>query len=145
MAGSMQNKILFAVDNSQYARAGIPLIAKYSKADNAEVLVLHVMMPLPNLPMEEGSAFITFSRNLRLAAEELVAGYQEALTKAGVKCSTSIVDGDIVKTIIEVSEEEKCELIVMGARGQGELKSLLLGSVSSKVLQLSKIPVLIAR
>ena len=50
---------------------------------------------------------------------------------------TRIVDGDPAKAILEAAEEEGANLIVMGSRGLGTLKGLLLGSVSQKVSQLA--------
>ena len=143
MSGTI-NKILFAVDNSEYARAGIPLAAKFGKSENAEVLILHVLAPLPYLLAEEG-VIVKIDREMHLAGEELLLEFQRALEADGVKCSVRLAEGEIASTVIEVCAEEKCGLIIMGARGQGGLKSLLLGSVSHKVLQLSSTPVLIAR
>ena len=45
--------------------------------------------------------------------------------------------GDAAAAILEVAEEEKADLIVIGSRGLGRLKSLLMGSVSQKVAQLA--------
>lgn len=139
------NKILFAVDNSDCARAGIPLAARFGKAEGAPVLVLHVMMPVPYLLMDEGGALVKLDRQMRLAGEELILEFQKALEAEGVECLGRLEEGDVADGIIRVCAEENCGLIVMGARGQGELKSLLLGSVSHKILQLSKVPVLVAR
>lgn len=138
------NKILFAVDASEHARAGIPLAAKLGKSESAEVLILHVLPPMPYMLMNE-SILIQIDRETHLAGERLLQEFKQALEAAGVKCSVRQADGDVAGTIISVCEEEKCGLIIMGARGQGDLKSLLLGSVSHKVLQLSNTPVLIAR
>jgi nucleotide-binding universal stress UspA family protein len=55
---------------------------------------------------------------------------------------TVIEDGDPADRILEVAEREKADLIVMGRRGLGDLKGLLLGSVTHKVAQLSKCPCL---
>ena len=138
------NKILFAVDNSAHARAAIPLAGRFSKSEGAPVHILHVMLPMPYLLTEE-SVLLKLERELRLAAEELVLEFQNALEAQGARCSTEIVSDDIAQAIIDTCEKEKCGLIIMGARGQGGVKSLLLGSVSHKVLQLSHVPVLIAR
>lgn len=144
MAGST-NKILFAVDTSKHAKAALPLAARFSKAEAAQVLLLHVMLPMPHLLADEGGALLKLERELRLAGEELLNEYGDALKAQGVECSARIEEGDVAEAIIRVCEEEKCGLIIMGARGQGGIKSLLLGSVSHKVLQLSNVPVLISR
>jgi nucleotide-binding universal stress UspA family protein/GNAT superfamily N-acetyltransferase len=47
------------------------------------------------------------------------------------------------ETILSVAEKEGADLIAMGARGRGRLRNLILGSVSSSVLQQAKTHVLI--
>lgn len=144
MAGSIK-KILFAVDTSTHAKAAVPLVARFSKSEAAPVVVLHVMLPVPHLLADEGGALVKLERELRLAGEELLSEFTDALKAEGVECTGRIEDGDVAEAIMRVCEEEKCGLIAMGARGQSGIKSLLLGSVSHKVLQLSHVPVLISR
>lgn len=144
MSGSIK-KILFAVDNSSHARKGISLAAKLSKCEGAPVLLLHVMLPMPHLLADEGGALVKLDRELRLAGEEILLEFQKALEAEGVESLTRLAGGNVAEAIIDVCKEERCGLIIMGARGQSGIKSLLLGSTSHKVLQLSEVPVLIAR
>ena len=51
-----------------------------------------------------------------------------------------ILDGDPAKNILETAQDKEADLIVIGTRGLGTLKGLLMGSVSQKVAQLSKCP-----
>jgi nucleotide-binding universal stress UspA family protein len=48
-------------------------------------------------------------------------------------------------TILDFCEKEKYDSIVMGSRGMGKFKELVLGSVSSKVVHHSSCPVMIIR
>lgn len=52
--------------------------------------------------------------------------------------ATLLLDGDPVKQILEETEKEEVNLIVMGSRGLSDLKGLLMGSVSHKVSHLAK-------
>ena len=47
--------------------------------------------------------------------------------------------------IVRAAEERKCDLILMSSHGRRGLARLALGSVTDKVIQLSKIPVLVYR
>jgi nucleotide-binding universal stress UspA family protein len=62
-----------------------------------------------------------------------------------IAVKTVIEDGDPADRILEVAERQKADLIVMGRRGLGDLKGLLLGSVTHKVSQLSQCPCLTVR
>jgi len=53
--------------------------------------------------------------------------------------------GSIPKAILKVADAEKADMIVMGSRGLGIFKGAILGSVSQKVVEESKIPVMVIK
>lgn len=56
-----------------------------------------------------------------------------------------IETGSIPKAIVKVAETEKSDMIIMGSRGLGLFKGAMLGSVSQKVVEESKIPVMVIK
>ena len=60
-----------------------------------------------------------------------------------VECITVVSDYPY-QEIVDTAERLHCDLIVMGPRGRGALKSMLLGSQTLRVLTLAKVPVLVA-
>lgn len=56
-----------------------------------------------------------------------------------------VTNGNPALSILEIAEKRSCDLIVMGSRGLGAIKELVLGSVSHHVVQHSRIPVLIVK
>ena len=52
---------------------------------------------------------------------------------------------EIAETILKVAKKDRTDLIVLGSHGRGAVKGILLGSVSSKVIAQSDIPVTIVR
>jgi nucleotide-binding universal stress UspA family protein len=64
-------------------------------------------------------------------------GAAEAKRKGVSPISTRVEVGDSAAAILAVADEEKSDFIVMGTRGLGSIKGLLLGSVSHKVVQLA--------
>ena len=63
----------------------------------------------------------------------------------GIEIETHYVMGEPAIQIVKKAEEGNYQLIIMGSRGLGNIKGLMLGSVSQKVSQLSHCPVLIIK
>ena len=61
------------------------------------------------------------------------------------KARKHVKSGHIAKSILEVADEQGSDMIVMGSRGLGLLKGVLIGSVSQKVIEEAKIPVMVVK
>jgi nucleotide-binding universal stress UspA family protein len=99
--------------------------------------------PQPGLPSwspedlsQSAAASATIYQEL---GERLVEGARLRAADAGVAKVTGLVeDGDPAHRIVEIAQRESVDLIVMGRRGLGDLKGLLLGSVTHKVAQAAR-------
>ncbi len=101
-------------------------------------------LPVANLPAGLGSALRSLEENQQSQAIYQALGRQildiaERAAKAGdvAEIETRMVSGDPTDQIIKAAEGLAADLIVMGSRGLGDLKGLLLGSVSHKVASLA--------
>jgi len=92
----------------------------------------------------------------RAALEKAFREGQEVLKEAQLACSTVLQEqsvqvetvvyyGDPAEQIIDFAEKRKVDLIIMGCRGFGPLRGVLIGSVSQKVLHSTHCPVLIVK
>ena len=61
------------------------------------------------------------------------------------KARKHVKSGHIARGILEVADEEGSDIIIMGSRGLGLLKGVLIGSVSQKVIEEAKIPVMVIK
>jgi len=111
---------------------------------NAE---LHLINVQPALPADV-SRFVSAEDIKKFhqdeAAKELKTA-QEALDAAGAKYATHIVVGDPAQSITRFAEENGVDQIVMGTHGRTGLAGVVMGSVATKTLHLSKVPVLVVR
>ena len=81
----------------------------------------------------------------RMAAKHL-AFIERAAKKARVRYEVVHVTSDFPdQAILGVAKKEKCDAIVMASAGQGGLRGVFIGSVTQKVLNQSKIPVMVIR
>ena len=138
-------KLLAAVDLSKASGYVIEAVHRVALATDAEVYVLHTIIPLPGIAGPEFNP-VTEHRELseryldeRDQLNELVT----QLVEADVNASALMAQGDPVKTILREAERLDAELIVIGSHGHGMMFDALMGSISAGVLRKSTIPVLV--
>ncbi|MBN1657903.1 MAG: universal stress protein [Anaerolineae bacterium] len=139
----MFQKILLATDGSPHAQAALGYARDLALRDGARVIVVHAFEPVPGYlgaPIE-GRAM---ARHIG-AGEEIADDAAKQLKEAGVDVIAELLEGPAADAILNVSDVRQCDLIVMGTRGHGALASLLLGSVSHRVLSQARAPVLVVR
>lgn len=139
-------KILLPVDGSDSSNKSvadfIQLMDCYKEAP--EIHLLNVQLPLDG----NISLFID-KENIRQYHQEegmkKLQNARELLGQAKLTCQVHIVVGEPAEMIVDFAKEKLFDRIVIGPRGMGIVKSLLLGSVTNKVMQLSTIPVLLVK
>ena len=129
-------RTLLAVDGSDNANEAVRLL-QYLSTDH--LVVLHAMnVPRPAYPMmiPEVSAelYHDVERSMRADAERLLDRTVSLLPFHTGPVKKVIEVGSPADVILTTVEQEKIELIVMGARGVGPIKERLFGSVSHRIL-----------
>lgn len=83
---------------------------------------------------------------IRKTAAKYLGFVERAAKKAGISCESVHVTSDYPEeSILKVAQKKKCDLIVMATHGQGGLRGMFIGSVTQKVLNQAKIPVMVFR
>jgi nucleotide-binding universal stress UspA family protein len=139
----MFTKILLATDGSTNAQGALKCAQNLALQNEAQVIVVYAFPPIPDYlgePWRE--RFI--SSHLH-EGEHIANQAADELRDAGIDVVIEVLEGPPADAILRVAEVRQCNLIVMGNRGHGELTSLLLGSVSHRVLAHAKAPVLIVK
>ena len=144
----MIKTILVAVDGSEHANKAIALASDLAKKYDARLIALHVMTQVASdrVPPELHDyqrlehVRVTERSVLESESEQILrdAELQAQQHKGAPQVETVLRSGDAAAIILEVANDRNADLIVMGSRGLGSLKGLLLGSVSHKVGQLSQ-------
>lgn len=140
-------KILLAVDGSAYSRKAVRhLIKHFAWFDNPpELHLLHVKLPLPP---GRARAFLGDDTVTAYYREESLAALEPSekiLRKAGIAFHSACKVGDVAGEIQSYVKKNKIDMIVMGSHGHGALANLVMGSVATKVLAVTQVPVLIVR
>jgi len=135
-------KILFPVDMSDSCTATAPFVEAMAKRYNADVTLLHVLqVPSGLIPDWYGGAVPIIDTTAIWEAETEAA--QSYLTDRfqGLKVHRVVVEGDAAQTIDDYARENGVDLIMMPTHGYGLFRTLLLGSVTAKVLHDTPCPV----
>jgi nucleotide-binding universal stress UspA family protein len=139
----MFKNILLATDGSVHAEKARKYAQKMAQRDEAQVIVLHAFEPISPVwgePMREDFIEKNVARG-----EKVTEDARSALEDAGVDTEVKILEGNPADTILRVAKKDEVDLILMGTRGLSEPTSLLLGSVSHRVLAHSHVPVMVVR
>ena len=147
----MFKHVLLPTDGSPVARKAIKAGVALAKKLGAKVTAYYAIDTGPPYTYAEGYAIDTgllreFEKRAREQGMKYLAEVEKAAKAAGVGCQTLITSpGTAYQGIVAAAKKQRCDVIVMASHGRGGLATLLLGSVTQKVLAHSKIPVLVCR
>lgn len=142
----MFRKLLVPTDGSEVSIKGAPRAIPLAKLAGASMTVLFVQDSYPLIRF--GESLSAGVQALMMAAREngtqAVARIRDAAQSNGVVVDTlEVEDRDAARSIVGAAKASESDLIVMGSHGRSGVAKIVLGSVATKVLALSPIPVLI--
>jgi nucleotide-binding universal stress UspA family protein len=135
----MFKSILVAWDGSEHAKRALAEAVDLARTQEARLTLLTVAAPLHAWP---GYVPPVTEADLISAAEGTLAE-GEALVPHGIPVSGRTAAGDPGAELLKRARAADHDLIVMGSRGRGAVRSAVLGSVSHFVLNHTAVPVLI--
>jgi nucleotide-binding universal stress UspA family protein len=131
-------RIVVCYDGSDHSKKALEIAVDLAKRYGAEIIVITVV----DIASSTDPSVIKIAEDV---AGQISSEASEKLSKEGVEHSSIIRHGDPGVEIVKAAEENKADLIVVGSRGLLTLRRLILGSVSRKVINKSKIPVLVVK
>ena len=141
-------KILLAVDGSKYSLDAVNCVIEHADwyRDKPTVELVTVHLPLPKLPR---MGMVVGKNQIQRYYEEegaaALAAAKKKLDAGGITYKASVLVGQVAETIVQHASKSGCDLIFIGTHGRTEAGNMLLGSTATKVLHISKIPVLLVR
>lgn len=141
-------RVLLPIDGSECALRGVALViskrALYLSPEDVDIHLVNVQAP--------------FSHDIgRFVSAEQIAVFHDQESKSSMRSACELLDaagvkytchqkvGPVAETITQLADALHCDQIVMGSHGRGALKELLMGSITLKVVQLTKLPVLLVK
>lgn len=138
-------KILVAVDMSEHSKKAFEYASLLSQKTDAALVIVNVFDEFERMSSSK-EKLKEIVETMQKDGQEKLDSYVDEAKSRGVKnVRVERTEGDAAERIIELTRQEKPDLIVLGSRGRGAFRELLLGSVSHKVMNHAKYPVLIVK
>jgi nucleotide-binding universal stress UspA family protein len=156
-------KILVGVDGSENSKKALDKAVEIADKFDASVLILNVFQPPPEFaynlnmfPQPSGNPQepTSYQSNMTSSIKDLRKIHEEVLSKAiekatklkpTLKITAELREGNAASQIVETAANGEFDLIVIGHRGDSEIKELFLGSTSERVAHRAKCNVLITK
>ena len=143
----MYSKILVPLDGSLLSECSVEQVKKLAAAGISEVILLRVVEPIDrDEAVTWASAGYTIGdiQNRKKAdVQKYMVNTVEILKKEGISARGEVLEGRATETIIDYSEKNQVDLIIISSHGRSGITRWALGSVADRVARHSAIPVLL--
>ncbi|BDC19015.1 universal stress protein [Acidianus sp. HS-5] len=141
----MFKHVLVAYDGSSHAKKALDIAIDITKKYEAKLDIVEVV----DSTVFAGAGIAPVPADvIESVYNRAKADIEEAKKKAkegGIEAEGVILEGDPASAILEYANKNNVDLIVTGSRGLSSLKRVFLGSVSTRLVQEAKIPVMVIK
>lgn len=141
----MFTKILTAVDGSDISELAVEKAVTLAKQNNAELHLIYVIETGFITPGPGDTVRDLVHKRFEEEGATILEKSSEKAKAAGVAVVSHLEVGHAGNTIINSADKLGCDLIIVGSLGKSKLDRLLLGSVSSHVVNYAKTNILVIR
>ena len=150
----MINKILVPIDGSVHSDRALSYALDLAEKYSAEIKLLSVAQPVVAMgvvvltqPMMSPASTTIYVKEIEAAHDKMLAEASKKVKEAKpeIKITKQLVNGRPADMIVEIANKENFDLIVMGSRGAGGIKEFFLGSVSDRVADEARCPILLVK
>lgn len=143
-------KVLIAIDYNPSSQKVAEKGYELAKLMGAEICLIHVMAEVAHYNMryptfmgyegyDAGAVDMNMINEMRSVTEDYLRSAADHLNDPDV--STHLADGDAGRAILDYSKEWNADLIVMGTHSHSTIEKLLMGTVTSTVIEKTEVPV----
>jgi len=138
----MLEKVLVGLDGSATASAAARYAMDLAKPHGAKLMLLVVVPPVPMVQDFYGVGAVDLGR-LEEAGWAQARPVEEELRERGADVEASVRFGAPAEVLARTAQEWGADLVVVGSRGQGLVRRMMLGSVSDRLVHIAERPVLV--
>jgi nucleotide-binding universal stress UspA family protein len=137
--------ILVPVDGSDNSYRALDAALLLSEKLGSDITVIHVMEEVPITHIGSEKMLNELLEAYKKENQDILLKCSEIANQRGLTIKTFLLQGNPASAILDYIKKEKFDLVIMGSRGLGKFKELILGSVSSKIVHHSPCAVLLIR
>lgn len=137
--------ILVPVDGSDNSYRALDAALLLSEKLGSNITVIHVMEEFPITHIGSEKLLSEVLEAYKKENQDILSKCSEIATQKGLTIKTVLIQGNPASVILDYSKKEKFDLLIMGSRGLGKFKELILGSVSGKIVHHSPCAVMLIR
>lgn len=150
----MFKKLLYPTDFSDVSAKVMDYIRELKGSGVKTIVLLHVIDEREFKSFEQGVAWVgelpaqfeeQYKRHVTEDANKKLGAVAAELAGIGLEVQTKLIIGVPFHEILKAEEEENVSAIVIGSHGKSNVREMLLGSVSEKVIRKSKKPVIVIK
>jgi nucleotide-binding universal stress UspA family protein len=142
-------KILVPLDGSMMSESVLPYVKEIAVHTKSEIILLGVLEEGQHVRTIGGLDHFAYTdQQVEEMRQETVAYLDELnqkLSKDGFTVKTVVKTGDVAKAIIDTTIQEGISIVAMSSHSKSAAIKWVLGSVSNKILQAGKKPLLLVR
>jgi nucleotide-binding universal stress UspA family protein len=137
--------VLVPVDGSDNSYRALDAALILSEKLGSSITVVNVMEEVPITHIESEKLLSELLEAYRKENQEILSKCSKIATEKGLSIKTLLLQGNPASIILDYCKKENFDLVIMGSRGMGKFKQLILGSVSSKIVHHCQRAVLLIR
>jgi nucleotide-binding universal stress UspA family protein len=141
----MLSKLLVPVDGSENSLRALDHAIYLAKKAGANITAMNVIENPPTVYVESQKLLNDLLANFRAESAKILDKCRQIAEKSDVRIETVIGEGDAASNIVGYAQKEDFDTIIIGRRGLGRFKEMVLGSISNKVLHHAKCTVMIVK
>ena len=139
-------KILIAVDGSQLSLDAVRhALALVQQGLQAKLVLANVQQSATLYEMVVAHDPLVLQQVSQGAGTHLLAAAEALVTAANVPFESVVESGDPVNALLDLVERMRCDAVIVGAKGHGNLRGALMGSVSQQLVNACPVPVTVVK
>ena len=139
----MFKQVVVAIDGSEHSFRALEYAKHVAEYEGASLWLVHAFPHTSDLRGHDSYDRLISERTK--TGQVVLDEAREKLGDTTLEVHEELLEGPAAEGILKVAEARNADLIVMGTRGLGTLRGLLLGSVSSRVVHHAHCPVMLTR